>query len=103
MALCTYPLAAPPIQAGDQDPDLFFTDRPRDGRLGTRNREYLSFFADEVCTFLSMPQGSHHMPPHMPVSVQAAPISSFCCSQKLLPALPPSLLRCCLSLVSRVC
>ena len=32
-------------QAGEQDPDLFFTDRPRDGRLGVRNREYLSLFA----------------------------------------------------------
>ena len=37
-----------PKQAGEQDPDLFFTDRPRDGRLGVRNREYLSLFADEA-------------------------------------------------------
>ena len=35
-------------QAGEQDPDLFFTDRPRDGRLGGRNREYVSLWADEA-------------------------------------------------------
>lgn len=35
-------------QAGEQDPDLFFTDRPREGARGQRNREYISFFADEA-------------------------------------------------------
>jgi len=36
------------MQAGDQDPDLFFTDRSRDGKPGNRNKEYISFFADEA-------------------------------------------------------
>ena len=35
-------------QAGEQDPDLFFTDRPREGARGQRNREYVSLFADEA-------------------------------------------------------
>lgn len=35
-------------QAGDADPDLFFTDRPRENGLGQRNRECISLFADEV-------------------------------------------------------
>ena len=35
------------LQCGEADPDLFFVDRPRDGRGGQRNREYISFFADE--------------------------------------------------------
>ena len=45
---------SPPIppslrfQAGQQDPDIFFTARPRQGTgLGQRNREYISFWADE--------------------------------------------------------
>lgn len=36
------------LKAGDSDPDLFFTDRPRGNRRGQRNRECLSFFADDV-------------------------------------------------------
>ncbi|KAK9828096.1 hypothetical protein WJX81_003753 [Elliptochloris bilobata] len=36
------------LKAGEQDPDLFFTDRPREGARGHRNREYISFFADEA-------------------------------------------------------
>ncbi|CAK0774322.1 hypothetical protein CVIRNUC_004157 [Coccomyxa viridis] len=36
------------LKAGEQDPDIFFTDRPRDSRLGKRNREYVSIFADEA-------------------------------------------------------
>ncbi len=36
------------MQAGEQDPDIFFTDRPRDSRVGNRNREYVSIFADEA-------------------------------------------------------
>ncbi|KAF5833355.1 glycoside hydrolase superfamily [Dunaliella salina] len=36
------------LQCGDHDPDLFFTDRPRDGGLGQRNREYLSIWADDA-------------------------------------------------------
>ena len=36
------------LQAGEQDPDLFFTDRPHAGARGQRNREYVSFFADEA-------------------------------------------------------
>jgi beta-amylase len=37
-----------PIQAGQNDPDIFFTDRPRHGSgLGQRNKEYISFWADE--------------------------------------------------------
>lgn len=35
------------LQCGEADPDLFFVDRPREGRGGQRNREYISFFADE--------------------------------------------------------
>ena len=34
------------MQCGASDPDLFFTDRPREGRSAQRNREYISFFAD---------------------------------------------------------
>lgn len=45
-------VAEPPLpphtQAGQQDPDIFFTDRPRQGAgLGQRNKEYISFWADE--------------------------------------------------------
>ncbi len=36
------------LQAGDQDPDIFFTDRPREAKLGSRNKEYVSIFADEA-------------------------------------------------------
>ena len=32
---------------GESDPDIFFTDRPRELFPGQRNRECLSFFADE--------------------------------------------------------
>ena len=36
------------LQCGESDPDLFFTDRPRGhGRLGQRNREYVSIWADD--------------------------------------------------------
>ena len=35
-------------QAGEQDPDIFFTDRPRESRQAQRNREYITFFADEA-------------------------------------------------------
>ena len=35
------------MQCGEADPDLYFVDRPREGRAGQRNREYISFFADE--------------------------------------------------------
>ena len=34
------------MQAGDIDPDIFFTDRPRGSSLGQRNRECISAFAD---------------------------------------------------------
>lgn len=39
----------PPPQAGQSDPDIFFTDRPRNcsAGLGQRNKEYVSFWADE--------------------------------------------------------
>ena len=40
-------------QAGEADPDLFFTDRPRDTRLGQRNKEYVSLFADDAPRVLS--------------------------------------------------
>jgi beta-amylase len=36
------------LQAGEQDPDLFFTDRPRGYGFGQRNREYISIFADDA-------------------------------------------------------
>eukprot|EP00798_Chlamydomonas_sp_ICE-L_P001537 gene1537-32915_t len=38
------------LQCGENDPDLFFTDRPRDGKLGNRNREYISIWADDALT-----------------------------------------------------
>jgi hypothetical protein len=41
------PRARPRAQAGQQDPDIFFTDRPRSSGLGQRNKEYISFWADE--------------------------------------------------------
>ncbi|CAL8469970.1 g9512 [Coccomyxa elongata] len=42
------PLPSWVMKAGDQDPDIFHTDRPRDARLGNRNKEYVSIFADEA-------------------------------------------------------
>jgi hypothetical protein len=36
-----------PLQAGLSDPDIFFTDRPRESGLGQRNKEYLSIWADD--------------------------------------------------------
>jgi len=35
-------------QCGEQDPDLFYTDRPRGDGLGQRDREYLSLWADDA-------------------------------------------------------
>lgn len=35
------------MQAGASDPDIFFTDRPRESGLGQRNKEYLSVWADD--------------------------------------------------------
>jgi len=46
--LAVVPLPAWVLAAGDADPDLFFTDRPRDGLSGQRNREYISLFADDA-------------------------------------------------------
>ena len=48
--LLTHPACMPPpslSQVGESDPDIFFTDRPRDVFPGQRNRECISFFADE--------------------------------------------------------
>ena len=36
------------LQCGEQDPNLFCTDRPRSGQPGTRNNEYISPFADQA-------------------------------------------------------
>lgn len=36
------------LRCGENDPDLFFTDRPRGGSQGQRNREYLSVWADDA-------------------------------------------------------
>lgn len=36
------------LRCGENDPDLFFTDRPRGGSRGQRNREYLSVWADDA-------------------------------------------------------
>ncbi|KFM23571.1 Beta-amylase 1, chloroplastic [Auxenochlorella protothecoides] len=33
-------------KVGDSDPDIFFTDRPRESSPGQRNREYISWFAE---------------------------------------------------------
>lgn len=41
------PLPSWVLDVGDRDPDIFFTDRPRDASRGRRNRECLSIFADE--------------------------------------------------------
>ena len=35
------------LQCGEEDPSLFYTDRPRDGQLGAYNNEYISLFADQ--------------------------------------------------------
>jgi hypothetical protein len=40
------------LEVGDRDPDIFFTDRPRDALRGQRNKECLSFFADEEQSLL---------------------------------------------------
>ena len=39
------PCARP--QVGERDPDIFFTDRPREYSAGQRNKECVSLFADE--------------------------------------------------------
>lgn len=46
----TVQITLPPwvLECGKNDPDIFFTDRPRNGRMGSRNKECVSFFADEV-------------------------------------------------------
>lgn len=36
------------LQAGEHDPDLFFTDRPRGSGSGQRDREYISLWADDA-------------------------------------------------------
>ncbi|KXZ55155.1 hypothetical protein GPECTOR_3g303 [Gonium pectorale] len=36
------------LQCAEADPDLFFADRPRNGGLGNRNREYISIWADDA-------------------------------------------------------
>lgn len=41
------PLPAWVHKVGDSDPDIFFTDRPREASPGQRNREYISWFAEE--------------------------------------------------------
>ncbi|KAG2493073.1 hypothetical protein HYH03_008736 [Edaphochlamys debaryana] len=40
------------LQCGEADPDLFFADRPRNGGLGNRNREYISIWADDAAGVL---------------------------------------------------
>lgn len=35
------------LQCGEEDPSLFYTDRPRDGQPGVCNNEYISLFADQ--------------------------------------------------------
>ncbi len=42
------PLPSWVLAAGQHDPDIFFTDRPRDNGLGQRNKEYISIFADDA-------------------------------------------------------
>lgn len=41
------PLPGWVLAAGERDPDIFFTDRPREQSAGRRNRECVSLFADE--------------------------------------------------------
>lgn len=41
------------LRCGENDPDIYFTDRPRGGSQGQRNREYLSFWADDALGVLS--------------------------------------------------
>lgn len=36
------------LQCAAEDPNLFGSDRPRNGQPGTRNNEYISLFADRV-------------------------------------------------------
>eukprot|EP00775_Hariotina_reticulata_P007368 gene7368-7578_t len=45
--LAQVPLPPWVLEAGQQDPDIFFTDRPRDSGLGQRNKEYISIWADD--------------------------------------------------------
>lgn len=40
------------LQCGESDPDIFYTDQPRNGGLGHRNREYVSIWADEAAGVL---------------------------------------------------
>lgn len=43
------------LQAGHSDPDIFFTDRPRESGRGQRNKEYLSIWADDCPVLPSGP------------------------------------------------
>lgn len=36
------------LQCGNEDPNLFCSDKPRDGQPGNRNNEYISLFADQT-------------------------------------------------------
>ena len=36
------------LQCGNADPNLFCSDKPRDGQPGNRNNEYISLFADQA-------------------------------------------------------
>lgn len=51
------------LQAGLSDPDIFFTDRPRECGLGQRNKEYLSIWADD---YPVLPAGAG-APPRTPL------------------------------------
>lgn len=51
-------LFSTPTQAGLADPDIFFTDRPRESGLGQRNKEYISIWADD-CAVLPAAQRQH--------------------------------------------
>jgi hypothetical protein len=47
-------------QAGLSDPDIFFTDRPRESGLGQRNKEYVSIWADDCPVLPAGSSSSHH-------------------------------------------
>lgn len=47
------PLPSWVLQAGAQDPDIFYTDRPRRDGLGQRNKEYISVWADDAAGVLA--------------------------------------------------
>ncbi|KAF8057760.1 BAM3 [Scenedesmus sp. PABB004] len=71
--LARVPLPPWVLEAGGSDPDIFFTDRPRECGLGRRNREYLSIWADDAPVLPGGPGGA----PRTPLQAYGEVMSAF--------------------------